>query len=188
MERKQLAVILPGIGYHKDRPLLYYAAKLAQAQGFDILHIAYHDMPQKIRGNAEMMREAALLACQQTEEQILSADLSAYDGILLIGKSIGTIAAAKFAAEHAVSAKQIWYTPLTAAFTFRRGSDAPCIAFLGEEDPWSDIGEIRREAEDQQIPLSLYPGCNHSLECADVLRNIDNLREVMQITADFISA
>ena len=29
MERNKIAVILPGIGYHKDKPLLYYAATFA---------------------------------------------------------------------------------------------------------------------------------------------------------------
>lgn len=27
--KKQLAVLFPSIGYHADRPLLYYSAKLA---------------------------------------------------------------------------------------------------------------------------------------------------------------
>lgn len=29
----QLAVLFPGIGYHIDKPLLYYSAKLARARG-----------------------------------------------------------------------------------------------------------------------------------------------------------
>ena len=82
---KKLSVILPGIGYHKDKPLLYYAAKLAQNAGFEILTPDYHDMPQKIRGNADMMQKAASLACQQAAEQLQNADLSAYDTVLLIG-------------------------------------------------------------------------------------------------------
>ena len=57
---KKLAVILPGIGYHKDKPLLYYSAKLAQNSGYALRHIAYHDMPQKIMGSAEMIEQAAM--------------------------------------------------------------------------------------------------------------------------------
>ena len=33
----QLAVLFPGIGYHIDKPLLYYSAKLARARGCDLL-------------------------------------------------------------------------------------------------------------------------------------------------------
>ncbi len=30
MEQNRIAVFFPGIGYHKDKPLLYYAVKLAR--------------------------------------------------------------------------------------------------------------------------------------------------------------
>lgn len=183
---KKLAVILPGIGYHKDKPLLYYAAKLAVNAGFEIRSIAYHDMPEKIRGDADMMRKAAALACEQTAEQLVTANLSKYDSILLIGKSIGTIAAARFAAAASVPCRQIWYTPLSDAFSFPPPPAGSCAAFLGEADPWSDIAQIRVTAAEQNVPLYLYPDCNHSLECENVLRNLEILREVMQITSEFI--
>lgn len=184
---KKLAVILPGIGYHKDKPLLYYSTKLAQNSGYALRHIAYHDMPQKIMGSAEMIEQAAMLACQQTEEQLQDTDLTAYDELLLIGKSIGTIAGACFVSAHQLAAKQILYTPLLTTFTRLPSPAAGCIAFLGEADPWSDFNAVRQAAAARQIPLRLYPDCNHSLECADVLRNLAYLREVMQITADFIN-
>lgn len=37
----QLAVLFPGIGYHIDKPLLYYSAKLARARGCDLLAVQY---------------------------------------------------------------------------------------------------------------------------------------------------
>lgn len=186
MEAKKLAVIFPGIGYHRDKPLLYYAAKLAQSRGYEILQTEYHDMPLKIRGNTEMMQAAAVLTFQQTAEQLKNVDWNAYDSILFIGKSIGTIAAAKYAAEHPISVQQLWYTPLHATFSFAPVPTDSCIAFLGDADPWSDVSQLRADAAAQQIPLHLYPGCNHSLECTGVLHNIDHLREIMQITADFM--
>ena len=133
-----------------------------------------------------MMHAAAELACAQAEQQLETVRWAAYDRILLIGKSIGTIAAARFAAEHPIAAAQIRYTPLHAAFTFAPALSGSCIAFLGSADPWSDAEEIKRDAAVQQIPLYLYPDCNHSLECGDVVRDIESLREIMQITSDFI--
>ncbi len=32
----KLALIFPGIGYHADKPLLYYSIRLARNAGFDI--------------------------------------------------------------------------------------------------------------------------------------------------------
>ena len=133
-----------------------------------------------------MMQTAAALAVQQAAEQLRDTDWSAYSGILLIGKSIGTIAAARYAAESCIHARQIWYTPLNATFSDTVFPPESCIAFLGTDDPWSDISKLLADAEEQQIPLCLYPDCNHSLECPDVMQNIRNLSEIMQITSDFI--
>ena len=41
----QLAVLFPGIGYHIDKPLLYYSAKLARARGCDLLAVQYPALP-----------------------------------------------------------------------------------------------------------------------------------------------
>lgn len=181
----RLAVILPGIGYHKDKPLLYYAGKLAAHAGYEILHIAYHDMPQKVRGNAEMMRQAAELAFAQTAEQLADTDFAAYDSVLLIGKSLGTVAAARYAAAYVPDAVQIWYTPVEATFA---ASDAKHVtAFLGDADPWSDIARLKAAAAARGIPLHLYPDCNHSLECGDTDRDLAILRDVMQHTARVIA-
>ena len=180
---KKLAVVFPGIGYHKDKPLLYYAAKLAAARGYEIINIDYHDMPQKIRGDAAMMRKAAELAYAQAAEKLQQVNLSLYSDILFIGKSIGTVAMAKYAAEHKIQAKQVWYTPIEATFAFVYGD---IVAFIGDADPWSDVGVIKRKAATAGIRLYSFAGCNHSLECGDTDADIANLREVMRITADFI--
>ena len=97
---------------------------------------------------------------------------------------IGTIAAAQFAAECDANIRQIWYTPLEA--TFAIGSHCPCIAFLGEDDPWSDVEKVKQMAETLHIPMDTYSGCNHSLECGDVLRNLEILQDVMEKTAVYL--
>ena len=33
---KKLAIIFPGVGYHKDKPLLYYSSKLVKGLGYDV--------------------------------------------------------------------------------------------------------------------------------------------------------
>lgn len=180
----KIAVIFPGIGYHKDKPLLYYAAKLAKQHGYEIISIEYHDMPQKIRGNSEMMAIAAELAIVQSRDALQNIPINSATELLLIGKSIGTIAAAHFAAECDANIRQIWYTPLEATFTI--GSQCPCIAFLGEDDPWSDVEKVKQMAETLHIPMDTYSGCNHSLECGDVMRNLEILQDVMEKTAVYL--
>ena len=40
----KIAVIFPGIGYTKDRPLLYFAGKIARERGFDLKFAKYPDI------------------------------------------------------------------------------------------------------------------------------------------------
>ena len=55
-ERKRgLAVFFPGIGYHTDKPLLYYGKKLAAAYGCEIMEMSYGELPTHIKGNHEKM-------------------------------------------------------------------------------------------------------------------------------------
>ena len=79
-------------------------------------------------------------------------------------------------------ARDILYTPLAQTFLF-----APdrAVAFIGTADPWSSTEEIIRLSEENHIPITVYEGCNHSLECDDTLKNIENLKDVMQRTEDF---
>ena len=186
---KRLALIFPGIGYHKDKPLLYYSTKLAVSKGYEIINIEYHDLPHKIRGDLAMMHKAAEMAYEQAAKQLNGIDFSQYEDVLFIGKSIGTAVLAKYVSDlvsgehNCPRIRQIWYTPVEATFSFASGD---IIAFIGDDDPWSDVCHIKLMASDLGIPLHSYPGCNHSLECDDTGRNIDILRDVMRITDTFI--
>jgi phosphoglycolate phosphatase len=183
MKTKRLAIIFPGMGYHKDKPLLYYSSKLAQGKDYEIINIEYHDLPEKVRGDAEKMKAAADIAYKQAEEQLEGVAFSAYEDILFIGKSIGTVIAAKYAMAHDLKVRQIWYTPVEATFSFGLRN---AIAFIGEADPWSDLNNVRKLAAENGIELWTYPECNHSLESADVIRNIEYMTSVMRLTKEFI--
>ena len=74
------------------------------------------------------------------------------------------------------------YTPLAQTYLF-----APdyAIAFIGTADPWSDTDEIIRLSNANHIPLTVYDGCNHSLECSNTLKNLETLKDILQRTMDF---
>ena len=42
---KKLAVLFPGIGYHCDKPLLYYSKKCLSAYGYEIIEVNYTHFP-----------------------------------------------------------------------------------------------------------------------------------------------
>ena len=48
----KLAVVFPGVGYHADKPLLYYSRKLAAQYGYEIICADYGILPSGIKGDA----------------------------------------------------------------------------------------------------------------------------------------
>lgn len=180
----KIAVFFPGIGYHCDKPLLYYSRNIACVLGYkDYRNVSYAYKAENIRGNEKKMKEAYEVLFLQAESGLSDIPWSEYDDILFISKSIGTIIAASYAEKYKLKhAKHILYTPLAQTFLF-----APdhAIAFIGTADPWSSTDEIIRLSEASHIPLTVYDNCNHSLECGDPLKNIEVLKDVMQKTMDF---
>ena len=183
MSDKKLAVIFPGIGYTNDKPLLYYSRKLAEERGYEVICTEYHDLPEKIKGNKEKMIQAGKMAFEQCRELLKEIDFAAYDDVLFVGKSIGTVIAAQYAEKYVPTAGLVLYTPLEATFfaDFRSA-----IAFIGEADPWSDLDEVKRLAAQKHVPLYTYPGCNHSLECSNWKRNMEILGTVMELTETYM--
>lgn len=178
------AVCFPGIGYHCEKPLLYYSRNIAFALGYkNCRNVNYAYNAGNIRGNEEKMKEAYETLFSQSEAELADIDWSEYDDVLFISKSLGTIIAASYARKYDLKrVRHILYTPLAQTFLF---APANAIAFIGTADPWSDTDEITRLSNANHIPISVYEGCNHSLECADTLKNIENLRDIMQKTMDF---
>lgn len=113
-----------------------------------------------------------------------AVDWAEYDDVLFLSKSIGTAVAAAYARRNDVVCRHALYTPLALTFEF---APQKAIAFLGTADPWSDVDAVAARSRANGTPLHLYAGANHSLETADVLGNLDALRDVMQKTQAFVA-
>ena len=183
----KIAVFFPGIGYHCDKPLLYYSRNIARELGYqNYRNVNYTYKAENIRGNEEKMKEAYEALFLQAEAALTDIIWSDYDDVLFISKSIGTIIATSYAEKYGLKdARQILYTPLSQTYLF---PPKQAIAFIGTADPWSDTDEIIRLSNANHVPLTVYDECNHSLECTDTLKNLDILTDVMQKTNDFCKA
>ena len=184
---KRLAVFFPGIGYTADKPLMHYSRRIAADQGYEIRIMDYKGFPAKVKGDRKRMEESFFIALQQSEEMLSGTDLSDYEDILFIGKSIGTIVAAKIASESPAKdrIRLILYTPLDDTFTFSFGK---AIAFTGDDDPWvgKEKSRIRSLCEERGIPCFLISRANHSLESGDVFADLKELQQIMKETERFI--
>ncbi len=184
---KKLAVFFPGVGYTTDRPLLHYSMRIAAGQGYEIKRIRYAGFPEKIKGDRKKMVEAFYTALRQAEDMLAGVDLKAYDDILFVGKSVGTIVAARIASESAAAdrIRLILYTPLEDTFRFSFGK---AIAYTGADDPWVGAKDSRipQLCKERQIPCTVIDKADHSLESGNVQEDIQNLQAIMEGTEAFV--
>lgn len=196
---KKIAVIFPGIGYHVDKPLLYYAKKLAKEKGYECFDIAYTCKMGNLCGNEERIKEAFYILYAQAKKQLNDIDFSQYDEVLFISKSIGTAIASAYAKElekyfeksvnsgeagnSGIKCRNIFYTPLRITFLYEP-HDA--IAFMGTKDPWVETEIVIKECKKYNIALSVIDRVNHSLEGENTIDNIEILKDVMKKTEEYL--
>ncbi len=179
----KLCVIFPGIGYHCEKPLLYYSAKLARSKGYDVIPLKFSGFDNSTKGNEEKMSAAAAHALEQAEAQLADTDFSKYEKIVFIGKSIGTIACLAYRELYGTNASCILLTPL--AMTFESLSHR-CTAFHGTADQWADTESIRKLCIKHLVPLNEYENANHSLETGDTFTDIRTVLDVTEKIADLL--
>ena len=184
-ETTGIAVLFPGIGYTCDKPLLYYSEKIARERGYVVRRVPYGNFPPGVKGDAAKMYQCFVSAREQSEDILADVDWTACDDILFFSKSVGTVVALSYAAEHEIEARQVLYTPLEETFRFT-ADPAGTIVFHGTSDPWANTEEIVRLCEKREIALYLTEGANHSLECGKVQKDIKTIRKVMKTVEEFV--
>lgn len=183
MNREKLAVIFPGIGYHTDKPLLYFAKKLAGKAGYEIKELPYKHFPKNVKGDKTKMEEAFQCALDQTEEMLSDVAFDRYKEILFISKSIGTVVAASYAERHALETRNVYYTPVGEFFSMnvREG-----IVFHGTKDGWVSTDTVKDGCDRWNLPLFITEGADHSMETGDVRADLENLKLIMEQTSDYL--
>ena len=189
---RQLAIVLPGIGYTCQMPLLYYPSRAAIALGMDVLWVEYNYI------NRPDYR--ALSAAEQ--KQWLFTDVEAasgialaqrhYDAITLIGKSSGTLAISHLVSNDSrlASSRNVWLTPLLSDEMVRAEikSRQHALIALGTADPNYDSTYLTELKKTTRNEVFLVEGADHSMEIqGDVLKSVAILEKIMRSIQAFLS-
>lgn len=181
----KLAVVFPGIGYHVDKPLLYYAKKLAREKGYEIIDVPYGNFPANVKGNAELMKQAFMTALEQSREILKDVKWDEYETVLFIMKSVGTAVGGAYAKEKDIKAGMLIYTPVEQTFQFLNQDCG--IVFSGTADLWVETAIVKEHCSELKLPLHLIKDANHSLETGNVDADIVLLHEVMRLSNEYIA-
>lgn len=179
----KLAVVFPGIGYHTDKPLLYYGKKLAVRRGYEVREVPYGNFPDGVKGSPEKMKQAFLCALQQAEEILDNVNFAEYEEILFVSKSVGTAVASAYGKKHGLSTRNLYFTPVEESFPLM---EQPGVVFSGTEDPWVTPEMVRNGCRNKGFPLILIEGGNHSLETGKTNRDLKILKKVIRICGRYV--
>lgn len=163
----KLAVIFPGMGYHSDKPLLYYSKKLARSRGYEVIEISYdfQKRAKDIMNDKNAKNDAFLHAVDEAKKQLSLVNYADYKDVVFIGKSIGTAVAAFFDKESGINARHIVFTPVPETFNHLRDNSG--IVFHGTADPWCKTELAETKCKELHLELIKVPDANHSLETDD---------------------
>jgi hypothetical protein len=169
---ERCVVVLPGVRYFSQAPLLWFAREAALAAGWSALEVSERAPAQ---GDPfEWMRERAQNALAATDSA----------RVVVVGKSLGS-AAAPLVAERALPA--IWLTPLLVrpdVVSALKATRAPALLVGSSADPTWANGE---RPDNGVLEILELDGLDHSLQVeGDPLASLDVLRDVTQRVSAFL--
>ena len=164
------AVMLPGVAYFSQAPLLWFAREAAQARGWSVLELS--ERAPRDEDPFTWMRDRAARALQEATA----------DSVAVIGKSLAS-AAAPLVAERGLPA--VWLTPLlnrTEVADALDAATAPALLVGSPDDPTWRNGAVPQGPEVLELA-----GLDHSLQVkGDPLASLDVLRTVTERIGVFL--
>jgi len=191
-ETRQLVIVLPGVGYTCQMPLLYYASRTATGLGMDVLWVEY-DYIRRPEYHALPAAEKRQWLITDVEAALrIALAQRSYDAVTLIGKSLGTVAISHLVSADSGldSSRVIWLTPVLSDEKVRaqikaRRND---LVVLGTADHYYDqayVAELNRTTRNE---ILLVEGADHSMEIqGSVPESVAILGEVSGRIVTFLS-
>lgn len=187
-----LALIFPGLNYSAGMPLLYYTLGLLLARGADVLTVDYEYGKRADFARADSDSKMAWIAADSGAALDAALQQRVYRRITLVGKSIGTRAAAWHAADdpRLREARCIWLTPLLndAALVerIRRGGQHGLFVSGTADSHYNAdvLPELVRATAGKSLIIA---GADHSMEIAgDVFASLHALEEILRSIEEFL--
>jgi dienelactone hydrolase len=186
------AIILPGMGYTAQMPLLYYVADLLLAQNADVLQVNYNYI-DAFRGLDRTEQHQWLAADSDAAYRALIAQ-HPYTHLTVVGKSLGTLAMAHLLAtqtfpEHTSA---LWLTPVLSNPQVRNQTAAfpgPSLIVIGTADSFYDPGLLAEIGETSTRCFAIIEGADHGMNVGgDVIQSIRALETTMRAIAAFFDS
>lgn len=178
MDDKKIVVIFPGGNYSTDCPLLYYAGFKFEGQGYEKISINYGDLLKRDKSLDEYVKDikSAVLV------QLKDIDLSKYNDIVFVSKSLGTVIAGWVEEKLCVRVRHIYLTPIKETLLYIHNGKNIIAVVAGTKDKQLNADILKEHCKKENVCLKQFDGAGHRLEVwGDMDKNIEILREVVAL-------
>ena len=178
MGEKKIVILFPGANYSTECPLLYYAGFKFEVRGYEKLSISYDNLHKQDKPFEELIIEVGNVVLSQ----LLNFDLTKYDDIVFVSKSVGTIIDGWTDEKMSNKVRHIYLTPLKETLPYIKRKNNIIAVIAGKEDRYLDAEILKNHCTEDNINLTQIDGAGHSLEVwGDMDRNLQILKEVVKI-------
>lgn len=178
MNTKKLVVIFPGTNYNKDCPLLYYAEFKFEAKGYEKVEVGYGNLVNLDKSLDEFIENAKKFVL----DKFKNIDLSQYEDIVFVSKSMGTVVAGWLEEKLNIKVRHIFLTPLKETLQYINREKNIIIVAAGTSDKHLDANVLKQHCKKEDIPLKQIEGAGHRLEIqGDVEKSIEILKEIVAL-------
>jgi len=188
-----LALILPGLNYSCDMPLLYYSTQIMLEAGTDVLQVKYDYTKTRSGGSASTLKERfGDLQTDVTQIARVALVQRDYKHLTVIGKSLGTLAIPHLLQADLSLQPQtcVYLTPILNELVPIHDLIQTCprnLFVIGTSDRYFDPELISQLISPNADNFMIIDGVNHSLEYPqDTFRSLEVLDEVVRRMQNFL--
>lgn len=192
-DTNHLALILPGLNYSCDMPLLYYAAQILLEAGTDVVQVKYDYTQNRSGGSASTLKERfGDLQTDVTQIARVALVQRDYKRLTVIGKSLGTLAIPHLLQADLPLRPQtcVYLTPILNELVPILDLLQICprnLFVIGTSDRYYDPGLIKQLISPQGENFMIIEGVNHSLEYpGDTIHSLEVLDKVVRRMQNFL--
>lgn len=159
----ELAVLLPGLNYSVDNPLLYYTSQLFHERGVDTLSVDFtYNRDEVFLKDTDENRLERLKSDGQSIIEF-AMNLGKYDRLTIVGKSLGTISMGWAVPDNPPNTRLVWLTPSLGGTGLRAQMSAypnPAFCLIGTRDP-GNTGSLVDEIATPNMTVAVIEGADN---------------------------
>ncbi|NMM51095.1 alpha/beta hydrolase [Paenibacillus aquistagni] len=176
----KLAVLFPGMNYSCERPVLHYAMKCAIRAGYDVLPLEYGYQAARTEIQSDDDYATIVQECVRSISQVSGA----YQELVFVGKSLGSIAAGMVSTKlELMQARHLFLTPVEGSIPYINQKQG--ITIYGTSDPMFSSELAQRIHVDKHREVIAIERANHGLEVEDPMETLDIMKQLAALYMDF---